>query len=191
MKVVAFNGSARKDGNTAIAIGHVFRGLEEEGIATEMIQFSGRQIRGCLACYKCWEKKDKRCINDKDDVNAFISKMIEADGIILASPTYFSDVSAEMKAVIDRCGMVSRANDHIYKRKVGAAIAVHRRGGAIHALDTLNHFFLGNNMIMPGSSYWAFAVAREIGQVEQDEEGMQTMNDLGQNMAWLMKKLNS
>lgn len=191
MRVVGFNGSARKDGNTAIAIGYVFKELEKEGIATEMVQLSGRQIRGCLACYKCWEKKDRRCINDKDDVNDFISKMTEVEGIILSSPTYFSDVSSEMKAVIDRCGMVSRANDHILRRKVGVAITVHRRGGAIHALDTINHFFLGNHMIMPGSSYWAFAVGREIGQVEQDEEGIQTMKDLGQNMAWLLKKLNS
>ena len=190
MKVVAFSGSARKDGNTAILIKHLFGKLEEEGIETELFQLAGKEIRGCLACYKCWEKKNRRCTVEKDVANDCIALMLEADGIVLASPTYFSDVSSEMKALIDRSGFVSRANDNMLRRKVGAAVAVHRRGGAIHAFDTMNHFFLAAEMVIPGSSYWNFGVGREIGEVEKDEEGIQTMKQLGENMAWTLKKLH-
>ena len=190
MKVVAFNGSARKNGNTDILVNYVFRELEKEGIETELFQFAGKEIRGCMACYKCWEKKNQRCAVEKDIVNDCIEMMLQAQGIILASPTYFSDVSSEMKALIDRAGMVSKVNDNMLKRKVGASISVHRRGGAIHAFDTMNHFFLSGEMIVPGSSYWNIAVGREIGEVEKDEEGVQTMKQLGQNMAWVLKKLH-
>ncbi|MGO9121210.1 MAG: flavodoxin family protein [Desulfomonilaceae bacterium] len=190
MKVVAFNGSARKNGNTDILVNYVFRELEKEGIETELFQFAGKEIRGCMACYKCSEKKNQRCVVEKDIVNDCIAMMLQAQGIILASPTYFSDVSSEMKALIDRSGMVSKANDNMLKRKVGAAISVHRRGGAIHAFDTMNHFFLSGQMIVPGSSYWNIAVGREIGEVEKDEEGVQTMKQLGRNMAWVLKKLH-
>jgi multimeric flavodoxin WrbA len=189
MKVVAFSGSARKNGNTAILVNHVFRELENEGIRTELFQLAGKKIRGCIACYKCFEKKNRRCSVEKDVVNDCIPMMLEAEGIILASPTYFSDVSSEMKALIDRAGMVSRANEDMLKRKVGAAVAVHRRGGAIHSFDTMNHFFFIGQMIVPGSSYWNFGVGRDIGDVEKDEEGIQTMKQLGQNMAWVLKKL--
>jgi multimeric flavodoxin WrbA len=189
MKVVAFSGSARKNGNTAILVNHVFKELEKEGIQTELFQLAGKKIRGCIACYKCFEKKNRRCSVEKDVVNDCIPMMLEAEGIILASPTYFSDVSSEMKALIDRAGMVSRANEDMLKRKVGAAVAVHRRGGAIHSFDTMNHFFFIGQMIVPGSSYWNFGVGRDIGDVEKDEEGIQTMKQLGQNMAWVLKKL--
>ncbi len=114
--------------------------------------------------------------------------MVKADGIIIASPTYFADISSETKALIDRAGMVARANGNLYRRKVGAAVIAVRRGGAIHAFDSINHFFLISEMIIPGSSYWNIGVGRNIGEVEQDEEGMKTMSDLGNNMAWLMKK---
>jgi multimeric flavodoxin WrbA len=190
MKVVAFSGSARKNGNTAILVNHVFGELEKEGIKTELFQLAGKKIRGCIACYKCMKNKDQRCSVKSDVVNDCIAMMLEADGIILASPTYFSDVSSEMKALIDRAGLVSKANDDMLKRKVGAAVVVHRRGGAIHSFDTINHFFFIGQMIVPGSSYWNFAVGREIGEVEKDEEGIQTMKQLGQNMAWLLKKIH-
>jgi multimeric flavodoxin WrbA len=190
MKVVAFSGSARKNGNTAILVNHVFGELEKEGIKTELFQLAGKKIRGCIACYKCMKNKDQRCSVKSDVVNNCIAMMLEADGIILASPTYFSDVSSEMKALIDRAGLVSKANDDMLKRKVGAAVVVHRRGGAIHSFDTINHFFFIGQMIVPGSSYWNFAVGREIGEVEKDEEGIQTMKQLGQNMAWLLKKIH-
>ena len=189
MKVVAFNGSGRKDGNTAMLVRQVFEPLKARGIECELIQLAGLAIRGCTACRSCRKNKDKRCIIDSDPVNDYIAKMSEADGIILASPVYFSDVTAELKALIDRAGYVGMGNDHLYARKVGAAVAAVRRAGSIHTLDTLNHFFLINQMIVPGSSYWTLGIGREKGEVEQDAEGIQTMKTLGENMAWLMEKL--
>ena len=189
MKVVAFNGSARKDGNTAILIRYVFKKLEAEGIETELIQLSGSKIHGCIACMKCFKNKDQRCSVKEDNANECIEKMLGADGIILGSPTYFANVSTEMKALIDRAGMVSRANSDMLARKVGAAVVAVRRAGAIHVFNSINHFFFIGQMIVPGSSYWNLGMGREKGEVEKDEEGIQTMKDLGRNMAWLLKKL--
>ncbi len=190
MKVVAFNGSARKDGNTAILVRQVFAELEAEGIETEMVQLAGQTIRGCTACGQCGKNKNQRCVVKGDIVNACIAKMVEADGIILASPVYFADITAEMKALIDRAGYVCRANSHMLKRKVGAAVVAARRAGFVHAFDSINHFFLISQMIVPGSIYWNMGIGRAIGEVEQDEEGLKTMQTLGQNMAWLLKKIN-
>ncbi|MBN1555885.1 MAG: flavodoxin family protein [Phycisphaerae bacterium] len=190
MKVVAFNGSPRKDGNTTRLVRRVFAELENEGIETELVQLAGRTIPGCVACYQCFERKDKRCAVTKDIVNECIEKMIAAEGIILASPTYFTDVTAEMKALIDRAGFVARANDNLFHRKVGAAVVAVRRGGSIQAFDTINHLFLIEQMIVPGSCYWNMGVGRDKGDVENDEEGMKTMEVLGQNMAWLLKKIH-
>lgn len=189
MKVVAFNGSARKDGNTAMLVNTVFKELNREGIETEMIQLAGKHPHGCIACYQCFEKKNRRCAVEIDCINECIEKMEEADGIILASPTYFANMSTELKAVIDRCGMVSRANGDIYKRKVGAAVVAHRRGGAVHVFNSINSFFTIGQMIVVGSSYWNFGVGRDKGDVAGDEEGIKTMRDLGSNMAWLLKKI--
>jgi len=189
MKVVAFSGSARKDGNTAILVNAVFKELKKAGIKTELVQLSGKKVRGCIACMKCFENQDKRCALKGDVINDCIEKMLEADGIILASPTYFSDVSAEMKALIDRAGFVAKANQDMFRRKVGAGVIAVRRGGAIHAFDTLNHFFFINQMIVPGSSYWNIGIGLAPGDVSGDDEGMMTMKTLGVNMAWLMKKL--
>ena len=189
MKVVAFNGSARKDGNTAIMIRHVFKELEKEGIKTELIQLAGKKIQGCIACYKCLSAKNRRCAVTDDIVNGCIEKMEEAEGIILGSPTYFADCTAQIKALMERAGNVSRANGEMFKRKIGAAVVAVRRSGAIHAFDTLNHFFTIGQMIIVGSSYWNIGVGREIGEVEKDEEGLLTMSTLGKNMAWLIKKL--
>jgi multimeric flavodoxin WrbA len=191
MKVIAFNGSARKDGNTAIMIKQVFSELEKEGIETEMIQFSGQKIRGCIACYKCFENKDQRCAVKTDIVNDCIEKMLEADGIILASPTYFADVCAELKALIDRAGLVAKANKEMFARKIGASVVAVRRGGSIHAFDSMNHFFLISGMIIPGSCYWNMSFGLEKGDVEKDDEGLRTMKTLGQNMAWLLKKIQA
>jgi len=188
MKVVAFNGSGRKDGNTAILIGHAFKPLEESGIETEMVQLAGNAIRGCIACYKCRETQDGRCAITGDIVNDCIARMVEADGIILGSPTYFADVSAEMKALIDRAGFVTRGSGNVLRRKVGAAIIAVRRGGEIHAFDTINHFFLISQMIVPGSSYWNFGMGMHPGDVENDAEGVETMTTLGENIAWLLQK---
>jgi len=191
MKVLGINGSARKDGNTALMIQTVFEELEKEGIETELLQLAGKRIHGCLACYKCKENQDQRCSVKKDDLNKCLEKMLEADGIILGSPTYFSDMTAEMKALIDRAGMTSLANGYLFRRKVGAAVAVARRAGAVHTFDSINHFFFINQMIVPGSNYWNLGLAREPGEVAQDEEALGTMRVLGQNMAWLLKKLQS
>ena len=161
MKVVGFNGSARKDGNTAIMINYAFRELESAGIETELVQLSGKDIHGCRACFKCFSNRDGHCAVNDDYLNECIDKMTQADGMILGSPTYVADVSAEMKALIDRAGLSSIANDCMFKRKVGAAVVVARRGGLIHAFDTINHFFLINQMIVPGASYWNMAIGRE------------------------------
>ncbi|MBI5592446.1 MAG: flavodoxin family protein [Deltaproteobacteria bacterium] len=189
MKVVGISGSARKDGNTAIAVRHVFSELEKEGIETELVQLSGKKIHGCTACSKCWENKDQRCAV-KDDVNACLEKMWAADGIILASPTYFADVTAEIKALIDRAGMVSRANGDMLRRKAGAAVVVARRGGSIHAFDSMNHFFFISQMIVPGSNYWNMGFGKDKGDVEKDAEGLGTLKVLGENMAFLLKQLH-
>ena len=191
MKVVAFNGSARKNGNTAMMINYMFEELHKEEIETEMVQLSGEHPHGCIACYQCFKKKDGRCIVDIDCINSCVEKMIAADGIVLASPTYFADISTEMKALIDRCGMVSRANGDLYKRKVGAAIVTQRRGGGIHAFDSMNHFFTIGQMIIVGSSYWNIGFGREKGEVKNDTEAVTVMRDLGKNMSWLLKKINS
>ena len=191
MKVVAFNGSARKDGNTAVLIRRVYQVLDKEGVETELIQLAGEQIHGCMACGTCRKVKNKRCKIVNDNVNLYIEKMAEADGIILGSPTYFSMMSPEMKALIDRAGFVARANSYLFKRKVGAAVVAVRRAGGIPTFDAINHFFLISQMIIPGSSYWNVGIGLNKGDVEKDEEGMQTMEDLGRNMAWLLKKLNT
>ena len=188
MKVVAFSGSARKDGNTAILVREVFRELEKAGISTELVQLAGKKVHGCTACMKCRENRDRRCVIN-DFANECIAKMDEADGIILASPTYFSDVSTEMKALIDRSGFVAMGNDSMFRRKVGAAVVAVRRGGAIHTFDTINHFFFINQMVVPGSCYWNVGIGLAPGDVEGDAEGLNTMKVLGENMAWVMKKL--
>ena len=186
MKVVAFNGSPRKDGNTTILINHIFRELEKEGIETELVQLSEKKIHGCIACYKCFENKDQQCAVKDDVANECIEKMIKAGGIILGSPVYFTDVTAEMKALIDRAGFVSMANGGMYKNKVGATVVAVRRSGAVHTLDTLNHFLLAGQMIIVGR---AIGVGRDKGEMEKDKEGMQAVKALGQRMAWLLKKL--
>ncbi len=191
MKVIAFNGSARKDGNTAILIRRVLEVLEKEGVETELIQLAGEQIHGCIACGTCRKVKNKECKIVNDNVNIYIQKMLEADGIILGSPTYFSMMSPEMKALVDRAGFVAKSNSDMFKRKVGAAVVAVRRAGGIPTFDGINHFFLISQMIIPGSSYWNVGVGLNKGDVEKDAEGLATMDDLGRNMAWLLKKLKN
>jgi multimeric flavodoxin WrbA len=189
MKVLAINGSPRHNGNTAILINHVFDALRAEGIETEMVQLSGTTLRGCIACNKCVEKKDGHCIINNDIVNDILDKMKDADGIIFGSPTYFADVTAEMKALIDRCGKVAMANGGLLKRKAGAPVIAMRRGGATHAFDTINHFLHLSQMVMVGASYWNFGIGLGIGDVDNDEEGKRNMKVLGENLAWLLKKI--
>ena len=189
MKVVAFNGSARQGGNTSILINYVLEELESEGIETEVYNLSSKKIHGCIACGKCFENKDQRCSVKTDVLNECLEKMLAADGMILGSPTYFTDVSTEIKALIDRAGYVARANGDLLRRKVGAAVVAMRRAGSIHAFDTINHFFFISQMIVPGSNYWNLGIGRDKGDVENDAEGIATMKLLGKNMAWLLKKL--
>jgi multimeric flavodoxin WrbA len=190
MKVVAFNGSPRKEENTALLIRQVLKELEAESIQTEMVHLKG-PIQGCIGCSKCFESKEGRCALDKDIVNDCIEKMAKADGIILGSPTYFADLTPELKALIDRAGFVAKANNDMFRRKVGAAVVAVRRAGAVHVFDSINHFFLIGQMIVPGSSYWNIGLGLAEGDdVERDQEGMRTTKVLGQNKAWLMKKIN-
>lgn len=189
MKVIAVNGSARKDGNTAILIRRVFEELNSEKIDTELIQLSGEKIQGCTACGQCFIDKNQRCVIDNDIINDCIKKMKESDGIILGSPTYFADCSSQLKAFMDRTGFVARANNDLFKRKICAAVVAVRRAGAIHAFDSINHFFTIGQMIIVGSTYWNIGIGHEANQVLDDAEGIQTMSMLGKNMAWLMKKV--
>lgn len=189
IKVVAFNGSPRKEGNTTILLNIVLEELKKEEIDTELVQLSGQVLSGCRACYKCRENQDQRCATTNDNLNDYISKMIGAHGILLGSPTYISDMSANMKALIERATIVSRSNGDLFKKKVGAAVVSVRRAGSNHVLSSINYFFLINQMIIPGSSYWNMAIGRNPGEVRDDQEGIQTMRTLGQNMAWLLKKI--
>jgi multimeric flavodoxin WrbA len=186
MKVIGFNGSPRKDGNTTTLMGYLLREIEKEGIETELVQLSAKKIYGCLACYKCFKNQDRRCAVKKDATNDYIEKMTQVQGIVLGSPSYFQDVTAEMKALIDRAGFVGLANGKMYKNKVGASISCFRRTGGMHTIETMNHFFFSNELIIAGR---ALSVARDKGEVEKDEEGVQSAQTLGQKIAWLVKKL--
>ncbi len=186
MKVVGFNGSPRKDGNTAVLIQKVFREMENEGIETEFVQLSQKNIHGCASCYQCLEKKDERCAVNDDSANEYIEKIIGAQGVVLGSPVYFMDVTPEMKALIDRVGFVSRSNGGMFRNKVGCLVAAARRTGAVHTVDTMSHFFLSMDMIIVGR---AIGIGRDKGDVEKDEEGMLLADLLGKRMAWVLKRI--
>ncbi|MDD4280924.1 MAG: flavodoxin family protein [Candidatus Methanofastidiosa archaeon] len=189
MKVVAFNGSPRWEGNTDRLIRKVLSVLEAEGIETEIVHIGGRDIHGCTACMRCREMRNERCKLETDKINEYIQLMKRADGIIIGSPTYFADITPETKALIDRAGYVMRANGNMLRRKVGAAVVAERRAGGIHAYDTINHFFGISEMVTVGSSYWNLGFGLNPGDVDDDPEGMKTMEDLGKNMAWLLKAI--
>jgi len=192
MKVVAFNSSPRRDGNTAILLRHVLAELEAQGIETELVQLAGKRISGCAACLKCAETNDNRCHGVKDDgVNDCIAAMLEADGILLGTPVYFGDATATMRALIERSGYATRKSGNPLARKVGAAVIAERRGGAMHAFDSVNHFFQISEMVVVGSTYWNFGIGAEMGAVESDLEGVANMQNLGRNMAWVLGKLNA
>ena len=189
MKVLGINCSPRKGGNTEILIKEVFKALEKEGIKTEFFQLGGKRVSGCVACMKCKKERDGKCHQKNDVINECIKKMKKADGIIIGSPVYFADISADAKALIEVAGYALRASGSPLKRKVGAGIIAVRRAGAVHSFDSINNFFLINEMIIPGSSYWNIGIGREKGEVLKDEEGMKTMKVLGENMAWLLEKI--
>ena len=189
MKVVAFNGSARPDGNCTLLVKEVFRPLAARGIQTELVQLSRLKINPCIACGKCGENQDRCCALKDDDLNQCIAEMMQADGIILASPTYIGDVSSTTKALMDRAGYVARSNGNMLRRKIGAGLTAASWGGAIHTFETLNLFFLIAEMIVVGSSNWNLAFGREKGEVLNDPKGMRTMQRLGENLAWLLGAL--
>ena len=187
MRVLAISGSARKGGNTATLLRRVLAVLEERGIETEIIELAGKRAQGCTACLKCRETLDHRCHGRNDAINECIEKADAADGLLIGSPVYFGDVSAETKALIDRLGYVGRANKGMMDRKVGAGVVAVRRAGALHALDTIHHGMHLLQMVVPGSSYWAFGMGGPIGAVEEDAEGLDAMDALGANIAWLLE----
>jgi len=189
MKVVGINGSPRANGNTSIIIKTVFAELEKEGIETELIQLGGSVIPGCKDCGACVSTRNGRCIMDHDVINEIITKSAQADGIILGSPLYYAGITPEMKAFIERVGRVCAANNNFFKHKLGAAIMPVRRGGAIYAFDTMNHFLHYMQMYIVGARYWNMVY--EPGAVERDDEGIENMRVLGENMAWLLKKVTA
>ncbi len=189
MRVVAFNGSPRPDGNTSRLIHYVFEPLEKAGISCELVNLAGKVSKGCTACLHCRQTLTRSCVIKDDIINECIEKMVEADGILIGSPTYFANVTAETKALIDRVGYVCRGSGHLLRRKVGAAVVSVRRAGSITTFNGINDFFLINEMIIPGSSYWNLGVGGGEGEVDQDKEGIATMTRLGENMAWLLGKI--
>jgi multimeric flavodoxin WrbA len=190
MKVIAFNGSPRTNGNTYQALAVVLDELEKNGVTTKMVNLCEQEIHGCRACGACFKNKDRECIMKDDKVNEYIDKIGRSDGLIIGSPVYFGTMSSQTKAFIDRVGYVNRANGDLFKRKVGAAVAVNRRAGALETFNTINNFFLIAQMVVPGSSYWNIGTALRQGEFEKDVEGVNTMRTLGQNIAWVLQKLN-
>lgn len=189
MKIVAINGSSRKDGNTADMLNLVLAELEKAGYETEHIQLAGNTIGPCKACFGCAGKGN--CVFGDDLFQVLYRKMTGADAILLGSPTYSADVSSTLKAVIERASVVSDTNPGMFRHKVGGAVAVARRAGAMNAIDTINHFFLNKEMYVAGSTYWNIAYGRLPGEAMTDQEGVANMKNLGQNIAWLLSRLKN
>lgn len=189
MNVLLINGSPRKNGNTCQLLNHAITTLTENGIATEIIHLADKNISGCTGCFKCAVNKDKKCVIKLDDFNEVFAKMLEADGIIIGSPTYFTDVTSNVKSILDRAGAVAFVNDGLFRHKAGAAVIALRRGGGVHAFDTINHMFQMNQMFIVGSTYWNLGFGLNEGDVKNDTEGLANMEDLANSMAFLLKKI--
>ena len=187
MKVLAINGSPRKNGNTAQLLQEALAPLQAAGWQTELVQLGGKKIQGCRGCGKCAELKNGRCVFDNDLLNDLLQKMLAADAMILGTPCYFTDMSAEMKALVDRAGFVAFVNGGLFQGKIGAAVVAAGRGGATHAFDSINHMFLMSRMIVPGSTYWNMGYGSNEKDVLNDSYGMENMNHLGRTIAWLGK----
>ncbi|MFX1600410.1 MAG: flavodoxin family protein [Promethearchaeota archaeon] len=188
MKVVLFNGSPRKKGNTFHCLNTVMGELKAAGIECDYNWIGMEKLQGCTACMKCIDNDDQRCVLTGDKMNDYIEKMLDSDGIIIGSPTYFSDLSTSTKALIERAGYAT--GKHL-KYKVGAAVVAVRRAGANHVFSSINYFFLIKQMFVVGSSYWNLGIGRNPGEVLEDEEGIKTFENLGKNFAYLLKKLKS
>lgn len=187
MKVVAFNGSPKKEGNTWHAISMVTAELEKEGIETEIIHVGNKMIRGCVACGECMKNKNEKCVQPGDEVNEWIQKMKHADGIIFGSPVHFSAMGGTIKSFMDRAFYVASVNNGMLRHKVGAAVVAVRRSGGLPTFNQLNNFINYAEMLMPTSNYWNVIHGAQPGEAAKDEEGLQIMRVLGKNMAWLMK----
>lgn len=185
MKVLAICGSARSGGNTADMLRLVLDEIENEGHDTELMELAGETIAPCKACFACTGKGN--CVFAGDKFQEIYKKMTSADAIILDSPSYSADVPATLKAVIERASVVSDTNPGMFRHKIGAAVA--RRAGAMNTIDTLNHFFLNKEMILVGSTYWNIAYGRLPGEALNDSEAVSNMKNLGQNITWLLEKL--
>ncbi|MFP4620664.1 MAG: flavodoxin family protein [Bacteroidales bacterium] len=190
MNVVLFNGSPRENGNTAHLLTRMKDVFSQWNAYTEFIQLGGQPLQGCTACMECRKNKDERCILEGDDINEYIQKMKRSDAIVIGSPVYFSQMTSETKAFIDRCGYVIKGNGSFLSRKIGAAVTVARRAGMMPAFHSINNFFFINDMIVPGSQYWNVAVAKEPGEVQNDEEGYKIVTRLAENMIWLHSKIS-
>lgn len=188
MKVVAFNGSPKKEGNTYQAIKMVADELEKENVEVEIVHVGNKGIRGCMACGACFRNRDERCIID-DEVNEWIQKMKEADGIIISSPVYYSGINGTMKCFLDRAFYV--AGNKMLRHKVGASVVAVRRSGGVPTFNQLNNYINYAEMVMPSTNYWNVIHGAKPGEVQEDEEGKQIMRVLGKNMAWLIKTLEN
>ena len=187
-EIILFNGSPHQQGNTKIALDIVAAALKEHHIKTEIIQLGGTNIRPCKGCRACIKNKNKRCVITGDAVNAYIERMIDADGIVIGSPVYTSNVTAEVKAFIDRVNFVCKANDFLLKGKIGAPVIVATKSGATMAYAAIQLMFGISQMISVGSSYWNVAYGKMPGDILNDDEGIQSFKDLGHNMATLLNQ---
>lgn len=191
MKVLAINGSARPNGNTAYAIGVIAEQLKNEGIETEVVTVGNKLVHQCIDCKRCFKEHDNKCVFEDDIVNELFLKLREADGVILGTPIHFAGVSGNIKTVLDRLFYMNIANGSPMRHKVGVAIGAVRRSGGIQAVDTLNKYFEIAEMVVPSSSYWNVIHGMTPGQAAQDDEGNQIMRVLGKNMAWTMKVIDA
>ncbi len=187
MKVIAINGSPKKNGNTYHALRAVLDEVEAAGIETEIIQVGNADIRGCLGCDMCFKNRDGKCVVTTDSFNDFLEKIKDADGLLLGSPVHYSGISGAMKSFLDRLFYVSGANGNFFKGKVGGAITAVRRSGGIPAFDQLNKYLQYSEMLIVSSNYWNVIHGRAPGEAVKDAEGVQIMSRLGKNMAWALK----
>ena len=187
MKVIAINGSPKKDGNTYHALNMVGTELMAACIDFEIIHIGHKAVHGCMACNNCFKNRDEKCSIKTDDLNDWIQKMKEADGIIIGSPVYYAGIPGTMKCFLDRVFYVAGSNGNLFRHKVGAAVVAVRRTGGSVTFDSLNHYLTYSEMILATSSYWNVIHGTGPGEVENDAEGVQIMQTLGRNMAWILK----
>jgi multimeric flavodoxin WrbA len=189
IKVLALNGSARNDNDLPVLLQYVLTELEREGIQTELVELRMTMIHACLACDECETLRNGQCAQTDDMGNTLIEKMAQADGILFGSPTEEADISPQMKALLERACSVAQANHQMFRHKVGAAVVSVHSAGAIQAFDTLSHFFMVNEMVVPGTSYWNAGIGRQGRTVDSSTDDYATMKTLGKNMAWLLENL--